>query len=216
MVRCTVCAFLASTGSGATTYLEIGILQRKHLDEAEANIDLHDKKNAYLCFADAADLSDEYGIATNTDEYSTLPTTVVISKDRKCEKFVPYKVGYSPKEMAERVHKSQLIAIAEARLVADKERGAAAALISEERAEDRRRDDKGWQVQQRKEDIERQEQRDRQERKHRVQLSVFSILFTAVVGGLSASAGYLGKGYADRQAVRELQQRQELLDNANR
>ena len=181
MVRCTVCAFLASTGSGATTYLEIGILQRKHLDEAEANIGLHDKKNAYLCFADAADLSDEYGIATNTDEYSTLPTTVVISKDRKCEKFVPYKVGYSPKEMAERVHKSQLIAIAEARLVADKELGAAAALAAEERAEDRRREDKAWQVQQRKEDIERQEQYREKDLRHKIVIPIVTAVVTTVV-----------------------------------
>ena len=181
MVKCTECAFLASSVSGGTTYLELDSLQRKHLDARESTINFHDKKNAYLYFVDTANLCNEYGTTDSTDKYSTLPTAVVISKEKECEKFILYKVGYSPKEMAERVHNSEIIRIAEARLVPDKERGAAAALAAEERAEDRRRDDKAWQGQQRNEDIKRQEEYRKSDRRDKIVIPIVTAFVTTVV-----------------------------------
>lgn len=167
MVKCTNCGYLASMNSGSTTYPEVLSLQRKQLNEHEASIQIHDKKNAFICLAMAADLCEEYGPTCNTEKYSTILSVVVVSRERLCDKFVPYQPGYSPREVSERVRDAELLRIAQERLVAD-----------ESRAEERRKADSDFRKEQRAEDIKRQDSRDKRDFRNRALLS----LVTGVVG----------------------------------
>ena len=112
---------------------------------------MHDKKNKYLCFVRANDIRHEY----DTEK-------VVVSKNRNCPKYVPYKIGYSPKEVAEFVYSEKMLIKAQERIDADKI--AAEARLKEDRAErkDQRDKDIAREQEQRDKDIAReQEQRDK-------------------------------------------------------
>ena len=154
MVKCKDCAFLTLKNQYLTEFLEVGPDYRTDLT-ARGNLS-EAAKDGPLCFMLAADFGAE--ILADLTVPDPARTLAVLGKDRDCPKFTAWARGYNPKEMAERMHNSEIVRIAEARLVAD-----------EERAEVRRRAD-----------IDRAEVARRADLKYRVLIPVFTAVVTFV------------------------------------
>ena len=110
-VKCTGCAFLATKSPTEPIYLETTSQDRENLVKDEAKKPRSDKIHKYVCFVMAQDLTGLYGVEVFNVSDNALPK-VVVSEARKCKKFYPYKVGYTPKEVAEQLYRDEMIILA--------------------------------------------------------------------------------------------------------
>lgn len=173
MVKCKDCAFLSLKDSHSSAFLEADAGYRS---EGYGTNYLHSSKaDGPICFRMAKDLQVEL-IAT-PEVHGKVRALEVISKEIDCDKFTAWMIGYSPKEVAEKLLNEQLLKNAEDRKVADEERAAV-----------RRREDRDWQAAQ-------QKLRESTDWKRRIYLAIFTIVVTPIAGG----AGFWIKGYFDQQ-----------------
>src|SRR5215204_3285386 len=100
--RCDDCGYLAVRDRGTRELFEVDGGARKTWALPMLPGNQFDKYEvAPICFVQAADLEDECG----NDRSKVLP---VIQSDRRCERFVDWKQGYSPRERADMVYAEEV------------------------------------------------------------------------------------------------------------
>lgn len=181
-VKCVNCGMLAMAKKATSELAEFSVKYRKSdmPENALAETDLH-------CLAMEVDIQAE--IKPPTEAVSGIRLALdVIYAERSCDKFTRWRLGYSPKEIAQMLYSENMVKMAEQRVIDNLKWQEEQTQLREARwaKEDKEKEER--EAKRDKEAEERKARRDEQskneDRKHEILKDAFIVMLSVLLGHL--------------------------------